>query len=79
MSRLSSLPAFLIVLFCTADFVRGDVKLPAVLDSHMVMQRDVPLKIWGTADPGETVTVAQRLIPWRRLDQACSIGGQTPQ
>lgn len=57
MSRLASVPAFLIVLFCTADFVRGDVKLPAVLDSHMVMQRDVPLKIWGTADPGEAVTV----------------------
>lgn len=35
----------------------ADVKLPAVLDSHMVVQRDVPLKFWGTADPQEEVTV----------------------
>jgi sialate O-acetylesterase len=35
----------------------ADVKLPAVLDSHMVLQRDVPVKVWGTADAGETVAV----------------------
>jgi sialate O-acetylesterase len=38
--------------------VRADVKLPTVLASHMVMQRDVPLKIWGSADPNENVTVS---------------------
>jgi len=36
---------------------RADVKLPAVLGSHMVLQRDKPLPIWGWADPGEDVTV----------------------
>jgi sialate O-acetylesterase len=35
----------------------ADVKLPAVIDSHMVLQRDVPLPIWGWADEGEEVTV----------------------
>ncbi len=35
----------------------ADVKLPTVLDSHMVLQRDFPLKIWGWADPEEEVTV----------------------
>jgi sialate O-acetylesterase len=35
----------------------ADVKLPAVLDSHMVLQRDVPVPIWGWAEPGEEVTV----------------------
>lgn len=35
----------------------ADVKLPAVIDSHMVLQRDRPLPIWGWADPGEEVTV----------------------
>lgn len=39
---------------------RGDVKLPPVLSSHMVLQRDCPLPIWGTAAPGETVTVKFR-------------------
>lgn len=36
---------------------QADVKLPAVLASHMVLQRDKPIPIWGTADPGEEVSV----------------------
>jgi sialate O-acetylesterase len=35
----------------------ADVKLPEIIASHMVLQRDQPLPIWGTADPGEEVTV----------------------
>ncbi len=35
----------------------ADVKLPTVLDSHMVIQRDRPVNIWGTADAGEQITV----------------------
>ena len=37
--------------------VQADVTLPAVIDSHMVLQRDVPLPIWGKAEPGEPVSV----------------------
>ena len=37
--------------------LRADVKLPNVLGSHMVVQRDRPLPIWGTADTGEDVAV----------------------
>ncbi|MBC8353468.1 MAG: sialate O-acetylesterase [Planctomycetes bacterium] len=40
-----------------SDRVTADVKLPAVLDSHMVLQREMPLPIWGSADAGEEVTV----------------------
>ncbi len=36
---------------------RADVKLPNVIGSHMVLQRDRPLPIWGWAEPGEEVTV----------------------
>jgi sialate O-acetylesterase len=36
---------------------RADVTLPSVLGSHMVLQRDKPLPIWGWADAGEEVTV----------------------
>ena len=36
---------------------RANVKLPKVIDSHMVLQRDRPLPIWGWADPGEAVAV----------------------
>jgi len=35
----------------------GDVRLPHVIGSHMVLQCDTPLPIWGWADPGEQVTV----------------------
>jgi len=37
--------------------VLADVKLPSVFSEHMVLQRDVPLPVWGTASPGEEVTV----------------------
>lgn len=40
-----------------AATAHADVKLPAVVGSHMVLQRDRPLPIWGWADPGEEVTV----------------------
>ena len=36
------------------------VKLPPVLSSHMVLQREMPVPIWGTAAPGEKVTVVFR-------------------
>src|SRR4051812_33982300 len=35
----------------------ADVKLPAVLADHMVLQQELPVPIWGTADAGEQVTV----------------------
>ncbi|MDR3636315.1 MAG: sialate O-acetylesterase [Isosphaeraceae bacterium] len=36
---------------------RGDVKLPAVFGSHMVLQRDQKDRVWGSASPGEEVAV----------------------
>lgn len=33
------------------------VKLPSVISDGMVLQRECPVKIWGTADPGEDVLV----------------------
>jgi sialate O-acetylesterase len=38
--------------------VLAKVRLPKVIGSHMVLQRDVPLVIWGWAEKGEGVTVA---------------------
>jgi sialate O-acetylesterase len=51
---------FFFALTCVAiacGFSQADVKLPAVIDSHMVIQRDVPVVIWGWADPTEPVLV----------------------
>ena len=36
------------------------VQLPAIISDHMVLQRGVPIHIWGEADPGEDVKVSFR-------------------
>lgn len=36
---------------------RADVRLPHIFGNQMVLQRDLPVRFWGTADPGEKVTV----------------------
>src|ERR1041385_2745837 len=33
------------------------VKLPALISDHMVLQQGAPVRIWGTADPGEAIQV----------------------
>jgi sialate O-acetylesterase len=35
----------------------SDVKLPTLVSNGMVLQRDIPVKIWGWANAGEKVTV----------------------
>lgn len=43
-------------LICAAT-AQAEVKLPSVLASHMVLQRDKPIPVWGWAEPGEEVSV----------------------
>ena len=45
------------VLLVFATVARANVTLPDVISSGMVLQRDHAVPIWGTADPGEAVTV----------------------
>src|SRR5262249_11898862 len=54
---LCILAAGMVFSLARAESVRADVKLPAVIGSHIGRQRDQPLPIWGWADPGEEVTV----------------------
>ena len=35
----------------------AQVRLPRFFSSHMVVERDLPVHVWGTATPGEQVTV----------------------
>src|SRR6476620_9754807 len=42
----------------TAGF--ADVQLPGIISDHMLLQRDVPARIFGKASPGEPVSVAFR-------------------
>jgi sialate O-acetylesterase len=40
-----------------APCARAEVRLASPFTSHMVLQRDMKVPVWGTADAGETVTV----------------------
>ncbi len=50
---------FILLLFLLHALspVYAEVRMPAIISDHMVLQRDRPLPIWGEADPGERVTV----------------------
>jgi len=48
----------LATLLLLAAAAAAEVSLPSLFGDHMVVQRDRPVPVWGTADPGEEVTVA---------------------
>ncbi len=56
-SRSVHVLASLLTIGALASVARADIRLPAVVGDHMVLQRDLPLPIWGWADPGEEVNV----------------------
>ena len=49
----------LILLSCLAVFTSAQaaVRLPSVFTDHLVLQRGMPVPVWGWADPGEEVVV----------------------
>jgi len=51
----------------------GEVVLPSVFGSHMVLQRGKPLTVWGTADAGEKVSVE---IAGRRVKALADARGE---
>lgn len=53
MKRKSILLAW--ILLTSFALLKAEVKLPAVISDNMVLQREYPIKIWGTATAGETV------------------------
>ena len=52
------LPAALIALAALAPAATADVKLHHLFSDHMVLPRDVPAPIYGTATPNEPVSVS---------------------
>ena len=75
---------FLIFLFFTCN-VSADVKLPQLISSNMVLQRNAPVKIWGMAKKREIVTIsfngqtvktrASRKGKWQVILKSMSAGG----
>lgn len=48
------------VLGVLASTMVADVRLPALISDHMLLQGGQPVRIWGRADPGESVSVSFR-------------------
>ena len=46
-----------ILIFLTCPLLHAEVRLPALFCDHMMIQCDVPVRVWGWADPAENVTV----------------------
>ena len=49
-------PTLLLISLLTINTF-ADVRLPNVISSHMVLQQEKPVHIWGWAEPGEKVEV----------------------
>ena len=61
-----------IALLATAS-LRADVKLPAIISDHMVVQADADVPIWGWGSPGENVEVS---LGESRLKTAAAADGK---
>ena len=48
----------LLLILLLPLLARAEIKLPAFIADHMVLQRDVAVPVWGWAKPGEEVTVS---------------------
>ena len=48
---------FVLTILLTPGPAIADVTLPQIFSSNMVLQRELPVPIWGTADPSEEVSV----------------------
>lgn len=57
-SRRSAVVLLLLCLLSLAGNAPAAVRLSGVFGDHMVLQRDLPITIWGWADPAESVTIS---------------------
>lgn len=75
----------LVLIFCFGTAAMATVKLPHIFSSHMVLQRNKPVTIWGWADKGEKITIrfngqqqkvkADRSGNWQVVFPALPAGG----
>lgn len=48
---------FLSLVFGAGFTSSADVRLPKLVGDNMVLQRDLPIHVWGWADPGEVIEI----------------------
>lgn len=62
----------IIMLFClcTTSWLEAKVKLPVLIADGMVLQREQPVKVWGTADAGESIQIKFLKVPAQQGEKA---------
>jgi sialate O-acetylesterase len=58
MIRSPLLIVFSFAFLLSLGLAQADVKMPAIFGDHMVLQQGAKLPVWGTASPGEKITVS---------------------
>jgi sialate O-acetylesterase len=58
MKSIANLSSLIISITIVGGSIQAEVKLPAIISDHMVLQADAEVPIWGTASPGESIAVS---------------------
>ena len=56
--RISIVKIIFSPLLLVCIVVKAEVTLPKIFSSNMVLQRNKPVPVWGTASPGEKISVS---------------------
>jgi sialate O-acetylesterase len=57
MKKATLVPLAAVFFLLFVQSINAEVKLPAILSSNMVLQRNTEVMLWGWADPGEKITI----------------------
>ena len=57
MKRVKSISVFTAILLLFTQSLLAEVKLPAIVSSNMVLQRNTTVSLWGWADAGEKISI----------------------
>ncbi|HEX5789647.1 MAG TPA: sialate O-acetylesterase, partial [Luteolibacter sp.] len=57
MNRITRSSILTCAILLVASQAKAELKVSPIFGDHMVLQRELPVSVWGKADPGDTVTV----------------------
>jgi sialate O-acetylesterase len=55
--KFSFFPLFIVLFACCGPQPASDIRLSSLFSDHMVLQQEIDVPIWGTAEPNGVVTV----------------------
>ncbi len=58
LKSITHFSALIVSIAMAGGSVDAEVKLPAIISDHMVLQADAEVPIWGVASPGEAISVS---------------------